>query len=72
MITVRGESPEAIQLSDIRQTPLNDNVKTSHIYQTLPLLQDYLTRHAEHVVSELIHASPLLALKGTKATSISL
>lgn len=58
----------AIQLSDIRETPLNDHVKTSHISQTMPILQDYLTRHAEHVVSELLHASPLLALKGTKCT----
>ena len=58
----------AIQISDILANPLNDNIKTSHIYQTLPLLQDYMTRHAEHVICELIHASPILALMGQKCT----
>ena len=57
---------QARQISNIPRTPLNDYVKTSHIFQTIPLLQDYLTRHAEHTISELLHASPLLALKGTK------
>jgi len=61
---------QAYQISDVKQTPLNDHVKTSHIFQTLPLLEDYLTRHAEHVISELLHASPLLALKGTKCTYV--
>ena len=61
----------AIQISNINLTPLNDHVKTSHIDQTLPLLEDYMTRHAEHVISELIHASPLLAIKGTKCNYVS-
>ena len=58
----------AIQISDVVETPLNDHLKTSHVSQTLPLLQDYMTRHAEHVISEMLHASPLLAIKGTKCT----
>jgi len=58
----------AIQIGNINFTPLNDHVKTSHIFQTIPILEDYLTRHAEHVISEMVHANPLLALKGTKCT----
>lgn len=57
---------QAIQISNIPVTPLNDHVKTSHIFQVMPLLQDYMTRHAENTISNLLHASPLLALKGTK------
>lgn len=56
----------AIQIGDICVDPLNDDIKTSPIDQTMPLLQDYMTRHAEHVISELIHASPILALMGQK------
>jgi hypothetical protein len=58
----------AIQIGDILNSTLNDHVKTVHIYQTLPLLNDYMTRHAEHVSSEVQHAYPILALKGSKCT----
>lgn len=61
----------AIQIGNTLNSTLNDYVKTSHINQVLPLLNDYMTRHAEHVSSEVQHAYPILAIKGTKCTYIS-
>lgn len=58
----------AIQIGNILNSTLNDYVKVCHINQTLPLLNDYMTRHAEHVSSEVQHAYPILAMKGTKCT----
>lgn len=58
----------AIQISSILASPLNDNIKTSPIHQTIPLLQDYLTSHAEHTISKILHAHPILALIGQKCT----
>ncbi len=56
----------AIQIGDLLYTTLNDNIKTSCIHQVQPQLNDYMTRHAEHVSSEVQHAYPILAIKGTK------
>lgn len=61
----------AIQIGAVLNSTLNDYVKTSHIYQTLPMLNDYMTRHAEHVSSEVLHAYPILAIKGTKCNYVS-
>lgn len=58
----------AIQVSSTLASPLNDHIKTSPIHQTLPLLQDYLTSHAEHTISKILHAHPILALIGQKCT----
>ena len=65
LTNVLGYVP-AIQIGMIRANPLNDHVRTSHIYQTLPLLQDYMTSHAEHIISKILHAHPILALIGQK------
>lgn len=61
----------AIQIGDLLYKTLNDYVKTSCIHQVQPQLNDYMTRHAEHVSSEIQHAYPILAIKGTKCNYIS-
>lgn len=61
----------AIQIGDLLYNTLNDYVKTSCIHQVQPQLNDYMTRHAEHVSSEIQHAYPILAIKGTKCNYTS-
>lgn len=61
----------AIQIGDLLYNTLNDYVKTSCIHQVQPQLNDYMTRHAEHVSSEVQHAYPILAIKGTKCNYVS-
>lgn len=61
----------AIQIGDLLYNTLNDYIKTSCIHQVQPQLNDYMTRHAEHVSSEVQHAYPILAIKGTKCNYVS-
>ncbi len=61
----------AIQIGDILAHTLNDYIKVSPINQCQPHLNDYITRHAEHVSSEVQHAYPILAIKGSRCNYIS-
>ena len=49
----------AIQISTYRKSPADDNVKTSPIWQVLPLLKTYLTNWAEHVITCILHSHPI-------------
>lgn len=49
----------AIQISTYRKTPADDSVKTSPIWQVLPLLKTYLTNWSEHVITCILHSHPI-------------
>jgi len=49
----------AVQISTYRKAPADDNIKTSPIWQVLPLLKTYLTNWAEHVITEILHSHPI-------------
>lgn len=49
----------AIQISIFRDDVLIDEVKTSPIRQSIPLLKTYLTNWAEHVITCILHSHPI-------------
>jgi hypothetical protein len=51
-------------VSTKNKTNLNDEVKTSYIEQTLQLADTYLTLYAEHVMTSVRHAHPILYILG--------
>lgn len=53
-----GQVP-AVQVSTIKNTVIIDEVKTSPIWRTLPLLKTYLTNWAEHVITCILHSHPI-------------
>jgi|GEM_PF-4917014 len=48
-----------LQISTRLQSPIVDEVKTSYIWQTIPLLKTYLTQWAEHVITCILHSHPI-------------
>ena len=53
-----GYAP-ALQISTRLQSPIIDEVKTSYMWQTIPLLKTYLTQWAEHVITCILHSHPI-------------
>lgn len=49
----------AVQISIFRDDVLIDEVKTSPIRQSIPLLKTYLTNWAEHVITCILHSHPI-------------
>lgn len=49
----------AIQISIFRDDVLIDEIKTSPIRQSIPLLKTYLTNWAEHVITCILHSHPI-------------
>ena len=53
-----GEVP-AVQVSTVKETVIIDEIKTSPIWRTIPLLKTYLTDWAEHVITCILHSHPI-------------
>jgi len=49
----------AVQISIFRDDVLIDEIKTSPIRQSIPLLKTYLTNWAEHVITCILHSHPI-------------
>jgi len=49
----------AIQISTYRQSPANDSIRVSPIWQTLPLLKTYMTSWSNHVMTDILHSNPI-------------
>lgn len=49
----------AIQISTKPKSPIVDEVKTSYLWQTIPLLKTYLTQWAEHVITCILYSHPI-------------
>lgn len=49
----------AVQISIFRDDVLIDEIKTSPIRQTIPLLKTYLTNWSEHVITCILHSHPI-------------
>lgn len=49
----------AVQISIFRDDVLIDEIKTSPIRQSIPLLKTYLTDWAEHVITCILHSHPI-------------
>ena len=48
-----------LQISTRLQSPIIDEVKTSYMWQTIPLLKTYLTQWAEHVITAILYSHPI-------------
>ena len=49
----------AVQVSTQKNTVIVDEVKTSPIWRTIPLLKTYMTDWAEHVITCILHSHPI-------------
>jgi len=49
----------AVQVSTSKNTVIVDEVKTSPIWRTIPLLKTYMTGWAEHVITCILHSHPI-------------
>ena len=63
-IANRLNYPPALQVSTRPATPFADEVKTSYIWQTIPLLKTYLTQWAEHVITCILYSHPIFYQMG--------
>ena len=55
-----------LQISTRLQSPICDEVKTSYIRQTIPLLKTYLKQWAEHVITCILHSHPIFYQLGQR------
>lgn len=60
-----GYAP-TVQVSIRSKDAINSNVRTSPIHEIIPLLDRYLSKDADHFMTEKKHANPILALMGVK------
>ena len=56
----------AIQVSTRPSNPYEDEIKTSYIWQTIPLLKTFLTQWAEHVITCILYSHPIFYQLGQK------
>jgi len=56
----------AVQISTNKLDPTVDEIKTSYIWQVIPLLKTYLTNWAEHVITSILHSHPIYYQLGQK------
>jgi hypothetical protein len=56
----------SVQISIKKKDVQIDEVKTSYIYQCIPLLKTYLTQWCEHIITCILHAHPIYWQLGQK------